>query len=66
MNNSSIRTADANTHVKVVLLAVLASVAVAVIGLGIRSTAETSARVQTPVKVGPAMIAEDNQSSTVR
>jgi hypothetical protein len=66
MNNSSIRTADCSTHFKVVVLAVLASVAVVVVSLSVRPAAETAARIQIPIKVGPAVIAEDIQRSTIR
>jgi hypothetical protein len=66
MNNSSIRTADGSTHLKIVALALLASVVVVAIGVSVRPAAETTAGVHVPVKAGPAMIAEQNQRSTIR
>jgi hypothetical protein len=53
MNNSTIFTADRTTHLKIVVVSLIASIAIIVVGIAARttSTADTS-RIQT---AGPAM-----------
>jgi hypothetical protein len=54
MNNSTIFTADRTTHLKIVVVSLVASIAIIVVGIAARttSTADTTARIQT---AGPAM-----------
>ena len=68
MNNTSIVTADRRTHLKIVVVSLIASIAVVVIGINARSVPPetTSARIQTPVKVGPSMLATGQQTTQIR
>jgi len=68
MNNSSILTADGATHLKIVVVALIASIAVVAIGITARPTPPetTAARIQTPVKVGPTMTATGDQTTEIR
>jgi len=53
MNNSTIFTADRTTHLKIVVISLVASIAVMVVGIAARTTTtDTTARIQT---AGPAM-----------
>lgn len=52
MNNSTIFTADRSTHLKVVVVSLIASIAVIGVGIAARTTtSDTTARIQT---AGPA------------
>jgi hypothetical protein len=68
MNNTSIVTADSKTHLKIVVVALIASIAVVAMGICARPVApETeTARIQTPIKVGPAMMATGRQTTEIR
>jgi hypothetical protein len=68
MNNTSIVTADRRTHLKIVVVSLIASIAVVVIGINARSVPSetTSARIPTPVKVGPSMLATGQQTTQIR
>jgi len=54
MNNSTIFTADRNTHVKIVAIALVASISILAVGIAARTTtaADSTARIQT---AGPAL-----------
>jgi hypothetical protein len=53
MNNSTIFTADRNTHVKIVVIALVASISILAAGIAARTTtAADTARIQT---AGPAL-----------
>jgi len=67
-NNTSIVTADSRTHLKIVVVALIASIAVMAVGISARSVPQdgTSARIVTPVKVGPAMMAIGHQTTEIR
>ena len=64
MNNSSLITADRATHLKIVAVALLASIAVMVIGIAARPGVDAG----TPqvVKAGPSMLATDKANTTIR
>jgi uncharacterized protein YwlG (UPF0340 family) len=64
MNSSLIR--SSTTQLKIVVLALLASIAVAAAGIMSRPVVETTARAQAAVDVGTTMITAQNRSSTVR
>ena len=71
MNNSTIFTADRTTHVKVVAIALVASIAVLVVGIAARSTpaADSASRIQTagPVlKVGKPMAISHSDTTAIR
>jgi hypothetical protein len=67
-NNTSIVTADSRTHLKIVVVSLIASIAVVAIGISARSAPPeaATARIQTPVKVGPAMMATGHQTTEIR
>jgi hypothetical protein len=56
MRNSSLITADRATHLKIVAVALLASVTVMIVGIAARPQVDTAMSVQV-VKPGPAMLA---------
>jgi hypothetical protein len=64
MNNSSLITADRATHLKIVAVALLASIAVMVIGIAARPQADVAG--PQVVKAGPSMLATDTANTTVR
>jgi hypothetical protein len=66
MNNASIFTADFRTHLKIVVTSLVASIAVVVVGISAHRVPEESVRVQTPVKVGPSMIATSQPQIEIR
>ncbi len=70
MNNSTIFTADRSTHLKVVVISLVASMAVIVVGIAARtSTTETTARVQTAgpaVKAGKPIAITHSDSVVIR
>jgi hypothetical protein len=67
-NNTSIITADRKTHLKIVVVSLVASIAVVVVGITARSAPpeSASARIQTPIKVGPSMMATGQQTTQIR
>jgi hypothetical protein len=62
MNNSSLITADRVTHLKIVAVALLASIAVMVVGIAARPGADAPQ----VVKAGPSMLATDTANTTIR
>ena len=71
MNNSTIFTADRITHVKIVAISLVASIAVLMVGIAARSTTatDTSARIQTAgpaVKAGKPMAVTHSTTSAIR
>ena len=71
MNNSTIFTADRTTHVKIVAISLVASIAVLMVGIAARSTTatDTSARIQTAgpaVKAGKPMAVTHSTTSAIR
>jgi hypothetical protein len=66
MNNASIFTADFRTHLKIVVTSLVASIAVVVVGISAHRVPEETVRVQTPVKVGPSMIATSQSPTEIR
>jgi hypothetical protein len=67
-NNTSIVTADRKTHLKIVVVSLIASIAFVVIGIGARSAPpeSASAPIQSPAKIGPSMIATGQQTTQIR
>lgn len=63
--NSSLHTADRNTHLKIVAVALLAAITVMVVGITARPQADatTSAQVMKPPK---AILATGGQTVTIR
>jgi len=64
MNNSSLITADRVTHLKIVAVALLASIAVMVIGIAARPGADAGA--PQVVKAAPPVLATDTANTTIR
>jgi hypothetical protein len=64
MNNSSLLTADRVTHLKIVAVALLASIAVMVIGIAARPGADAGA--PQVVKAAPPVLATDTANTTIR
>jgi hypothetical protein len=64
MNQSMIRRSA--TNLKIVVLALMASIAVAAAGIMARPAAEPTARVQATIDIGTAMMTAQNRTSTVR
>jgi len=64
MNNSSFFTADRATHLKIVTVALLASIAVMVIGIAARPHVDAGS--PQIVKAGPSMLATEAPNATVR
>ena len=62
MNNSSLITADRVTHLKIVAVALLASIAVMVVGIAARPGADPGA--PQVVKAGPSMLATEPAANT--
>jgi hypothetical protein len=63
MRNSSIRTADRTTHLKIVAVALLASLTVMVIGIAARPQTDAAIEVTKPAK---AMLAVGGQTVIIR
>ena len=63
MRNSSIRTADRTTHLKIVAVAMLASITVMVVGIAARPQADAAVQVMKPAK---AMLAVGGQTVIIR
>jgi hypothetical protein len=71
MNNSTIFTADRTTHLKIVVISLVASILVIVVGIAARTTttADTTARIQTAgpaVKAGKPIAITNSGTSTIR
>jgi hypothetical protein len=70
VNNASIFTADKSTHLKIVVISLIASIAVIIVGIEARTTpADPTARIQTAgpaVKAGKPTAITRSDSSTVR
>ena len=71
MNNASLRTADRSTHVKIVALSLVASIAVIVVGLLARTGPSDSAtaRIETTapvVKAGAPVVVTRSDTTAVR
>ena len=71
MNNSTIFTADRNTHVKIVVISLVASIAVLMVGIAARNTttADITARTQVagpPVKAGKPVAISHSDTTAVR
>ena len=64
MNNSSFFTADRTTHLKIVVVSLLASIVVMVIGISARPTSDTP--VQTVYKPPKAIMATTGETKEVR
>jgi hypothetical protein len=64
VNNSSLVTADRVTHLKIVVVALLASLTVMVVGIAARPQADL-AGVQV-MKAGPSMLATGAESTIIR
>ncbi len=65
MNNSSFFTADRTTHLKIVVVSLLASIAVMVVGIAARPHANDTS-VATVYKPAKAIIAVSDSAKTVR
>ncbi len=63
MTNSSLITADRATHLKIVVVALLASVVVMVVGIAARPQTDAGPQV---VKAGPSMLATGADDATIR
>jgi hypothetical protein len=71
MNNSTIFTADRTTHMKIVAVSLVASIAILVVGIAAHKTTspDTTARIQTAgpaVKAGKPIAITHSNSSTIR
>ena len=64
MNNSSFLTADRATHLKIVTVALLASIAVMVVGIAARPHVDAGS--PQVVKAAPSMLATDAGNATIR
>jgi len=65
MRNSSILTADRTTHLKIVAVALLASITVMVVGIMARPQADATASAQV-MKPAKAILAVGDQTRTIR
>jgi hypothetical protein len=65
MNNFTLTTADRMTHLKIVVVALLASVTVMVVGIAARPQVDTSATAQI-IKAGKPQLAIGAATSTIR
>lgn len=65
MNNSSFFTADRTTHLKIVVVSLLASILVMVIGISARPTSSET-NVQTVYKPPKAIMATTDETKAVR
>jgi hypothetical protein len=67
-NNTSIVTADRKTHLKIVVVSLIASIAVVTVGIRARLAPPeaVSAPTQSPIKIGPSMIATGQQTTQIR
>lgn len=67
MNNASLATADRITHLKVVVLALVASIAIMVIGITAHAVDDSRAYgvASTPVKAGKAVMMSTTETPTI-
>jgi hypothetical protein len=66
MNNSSFFTADRTTHLKIVVVSLLASIAVMAIGIAARPQADTGTQQATVFKPPKAIMATSDAAEAVR
>jgi len=70
MNNSTIFTADRTTHLKIVVISLIASIAVVIVGITARTVdPDAGGRIQTagaPIKAGKPVVITNSDTSTVR
>ncbi len=66
MNNTSFFTADRATHLKIVVVSLLASIAVIVVGIAARPQATDSTSQATVYKPGKAIMATSDTAKAVR
>jgi hypothetical protein len=68
MNNASLATADRITHLKVVVLALIASIAIMVIGITAHAVDDSRAYgvAATPIKAGQVMVSTTDAHTLVR
>jgi hypothetical protein len=65
--NHSIHSADRSTHLKIVVIALVAGIAVAAFGISARSNADFTQTAQSHVmKAGKAVVITSSETSTVR
>ncbi|MBN8991080.1 MAG: hypothetical protein J0H42_22765 [Rhizobiales bacterium] len=65
--NHSIHSADRSTHLKIVVVALVAGIAVAAFGISARTNSEFTQTAQTPVmKAGKPVVITSSQTSAVR
>jgi hypothetical protein len=63
MNNSSIRTADRTTHLKIVAVALLASLTVMIVGIAARPQVDASATAQVMKPAKPLLATQDGMTA---
>jgi hypothetical protein len=66
MNNTSFFTADRATHLKIVVVSLLASIAVMVVGIAARPQATDAAKQATVYKPAKAIMATSDTAQSVR
>lgn len=64
--NHSIHSADRSTHLKIVVVALVAGIAVAAFGISARTTGSDYSQTAQVVKAGKAVIVTSSNTSTVR
>ena len=64
--NHSIHSADRSTHLKIVVVALVAGIAVAALGISARTNADFSSQTAHVVKAGKPVVITSSQTSTVR
>ena len=65
MTNSSLITADRATHLKIVVVSLIASLAVLMVGISARSQPDVAGSVQI-VKAGKSLLATSAQTTSIR
>jgi hypothetical protein len=64
--NHSIHSADRSTHLKIVVVALVAGIAVAAFGISARTGADYSSQTAQVVKAGKPVVVTSSSTSTVR
>ena len=64
--NHSIHSADRSTHLKIVVVALVAGIAVAALGISARTTGSDYTQTAQVVKAGKAVVVTSSNTSTVR
>jgi hypothetical protein len=64
--NHSIYSADRSTHLKIVVVALVAGIAVAAFGISVRSNSDDYAQTARVMKAGKAVTITSSDTSTVR